>query len=149
MQVLKVMGGELGKMGLGGLAATDDRALHLGREAGNSGIFLFRPVSFKIGAVAEIAVALTEALVLLLFGGISLFCCFFLLRRVIGILSSESSVGIQSMGVDGWGLLGDGVFYMGISTADCIFSATSGGVSSICWGIWGICSIFWEVSFAC
>jgi len=102
------MGGKLEKMGLGGLAATNDRALCLGREAGNSGIFLFRPVSFKIGVVAEITAALTDALVLLLFGGVPLFCCFFLLRRVIGILSLESSVGIQSMGLDGWGLLGDG-----------------------------------------
>lgn len=129
------MGGELGKVGLGGLVATDNRALCLGREAGNSDIFLFRSVSFKIGAVAEIATALTEALVLLLFGGVSLLCCFFLLRRMIGILSSESSVGIQSMGMDGWGLFGDEVLCMGVSTADYIFSATSGGVSSIFWGI--------------
>jgi len=94
MRVLKVMGGELGRMGLGGLVATDDRALRLGREVGNSDIFIFWPVSFKIGAVAEIAAALTEALVLFLFGGVSIFCCFFLLRRVIGILSSELSVEI-------------------------------------------------------
>lgn len=149
MQVFKVMGGELGEMGLGGLAAMDDRALRLGKEAGNSGIFLFQPVCFEIGVGTEITAALTEALVLLLFGGFSVFFCFFLLRRVIGMLSSESSIGIQSMGVDGWGLLGDGVLCMGISVVDCIFSATSRGVSSICWGIWDICSVCWEVSFAC
>lgn len=77
MQVVKMMGGELGRMRLEGLVATDDRARRLGREAGNSDIFHFRPVSFKIGAVAEIATALTEALVLFLFGGVSIFVASF------------------------------------------------------------------------
>jgi len=94
MQALKMMGGELERMGLAGLVTTDDRARRLSREAGNSDIFLFQPVSFKIGEVAEIAAALTEALVLFLFGGVSIFCYFFLLRKVIGILSLVSSVEI-------------------------------------------------------
>jgi len=141
-----MMGGELGRVGLGDLAATDDRVLRFGKEAENSGIFLFRLASFKIGAVAEIAAALIEALVLLLFGGVS-FCCFFHLRRLIGMLSSESSVEILNMGVDGSVLSGDGVVCMGVSTAACTSSATCGGIFSVCWGIsWGICS---EVSSVC
>ena len=94
MRALRMMGGELGKMGLAGLVATDDRARRLGREIGNSIIFLFRPLSFKMGEVSEIATTLTEALALFLFGGVSIFCCFFLLRKVMGVLSSESSVEI-------------------------------------------------------
>ena len=120
-----------------------DRVLCLGREAGNSNIFLLRLAFFKIGTVAEI-VALAEALVLLLFGGVLFFCCILCLSRVIGMLSSESSVEILSMGADGSVLLGDGVVCMGISTADCTFSATCGGVcwrisSGTCSGISSVC----------
>ena len=144
MRVFNVMGGELGRVWLGDSAITDDRVLCLGREAGNSDIFLFRLAYFKMGAVAEIAAALAEALVLLLFGGVSFFCSIFRLRRVIGMLSSESSIEIPSMGMDGLVLLGDGVVSMGISTTDCTFSATCGGVccnisSGICSGISSVC----------
>ena len=130
LRVFNVMGGEVEGVWLGDSAIADDRVLCLGREAGNSNIFLFRLAFFKIGTVAEITTALAEALVLLLFGGVSIFLCIFRLSKVIGMLSSESSVEIPSMGMEGLVLLGDGIVSAGISTADCSFSATCGGV---CW----------------
>jgi len=145
VRILNMIGGELGRVGLGDLAVIDDRVLRLGKEAENSGI-LFRLTFFKIGAVVEIAAALIEALVLLLFGGVSI-CFFFRLRSLMGMLSSESSVEILSMGVDGSFLLGDGVVCMDVSTGACTSSVTCGGVSSICSVIsWGI---FSEISSVC
>ena len=91
---LRMMGGELGIMGLVGLTTIDDRVFRLGKELGKLVIFLFRPLSFRMGELSGIAAALTEALVLLLFGGVSVFYCFFLLRKMMGVLSSESSVEI-------------------------------------------------------
>lgn len=135
MRVFKVMGSELGGVWLGDSAIADDRVLCFGREAGNSVIFLFR-LAF-LGIVAEIGIALAEALVLLLFGGVSIFLGIFRLSKMIGMLSSESSVEIPSMGMDRLVLSGDGVVSTGISAA-CSFSATCGGV---CWGSsLGICS---------
>jgi hypothetical protein len=98
------MGGELEE--LGDSTTTDFR---FGREAGNSGVFLFLLAFFKIGTVVGVAGALVETLVLLLFGGVFFSCCIFRLSWVIGILSSESSVEILSMGMEGLVLLGDGV----------------------------------------
>ena len=135
MRILIVMGGELGE--LGDSAATDDRVLCFGREAGNSGVFLFRLAFFRMGTVAGVAGALAETLVLLLFDGVFFSCYLFCLSRVIGILSSESSVEIPSMGIEGLVLLGDGVVLVVISTAACSFSATCGGA---CWSCSGMCS---------
>lgn len=130
MWVLIVMGGELGE--LGDLAATDDRVLLFGREAGNSGVLLFRLAFFRMGTVARVGGALVETLVLLLFAGVFFSYCLFRLSRVIGILSSESSVEIPSMGMEGLVPLGDGV-------VPVAFSATCTGVCWICSGMCSAC----------
>ena len=78
--------------------------------------------------------ALVETLVLLLFTRVFFACCIFRLSCVIGILSSESSVEILSMGAGELVLLGD----MVNSVAACSFSVTCRGV---CWGCSGICSV--------
>jgi len=126
-----VIGGETGKGWSEDLAATDDRVLLLGRKAENCGTFLFRLGFSEIGAGTEVAAAFPALLVLFLFGG-SLFCYCFRLSRLIGILSSYSSVEMLSMGVDGMLLAGGEAVCMGISSATCISSTTGGGVCSIC-----------------
>lgn len=88
------MGGELGIIGIMGSVAADDPVRRRGKEAGKSMIFLLQPLFFRIGELSGITATLTEALVLLLFGWVTAFCCFFLLRKVMGVLSSESSVEI-------------------------------------------------------
>ena len=81
-------------MGIMGSVATDDPVRRLGRKTGKPMIFLLPPLSFRMGELSAIAASLTEALVLLLFGAVTIFCCFFLLQKMMGVLSSESSVEI-------------------------------------------------------
>ena len=65
------------------------------------------------------------SVVLFLFGGVTNFCYFFLLRNMMGVLSSESSMEMSTMGVDDSASLGDGVLCRfsvltwGVSTTDC------------------------------
>jgi len=62
-----------------------------GRELGETVVFLLRGLLLRESS--EIIAAFTEALVLL-FNGVTVFYCFFLLRKVMRVSSSESSVGI-------------------------------------------------------
>lgn len=93
------MGGETEKTGSGNLAA-DDRVILLGIEAEKWGAFLFRLGFSETVTETEGAATFFAVLVLFLSGG-STFCCFFLLSRLMGILSSDSSVEMLSIGVDG------------------------------------------------
>lgn len=76
---LRMMSGELGIMGIRGSIVTDDPFRCLGKEAGKSVIFLLLPLFVRIGELSGIVASLSEALVLLLFGGVIVFYCFFLL----------------------------------------------------------------------
>ena len=62
-----------------------------GREPRETVVFLLRGLLLRESS--EIVATFTEALVLL-FDGVVFFCCFFLLRKVMRVSSSESSVGI-------------------------------------------------------
>ena len=59
--------------------AIDDLVHRLGKETRKSVVFLLPLLSFKIGELSAIATSLSESLVLLLFGGVTISCCFFLL----------------------------------------------------------------------
>ena len=86
------------------------------------------------GTVVGVVGDLVETLVLLLFTGVFFACYIFRLSCVIGMLSSESSVEILSMGEGELVLLGD----MDNSAAACSFSVTC---RSVCWGCSRICSV--------
>ena len=91
-----MIGGEFGVMAS---VAADVLVHRRGKEAGKTMVFLLRTIFVRIGGLSVIAASLIEALILL-FSGRAAFSCLFLLSLIMGVLSSELSEGIWTMGVD-------------------------------------------------
>lgn len=113
-----MIGGEFGIMSS---VAADNLLRRHGKVAGKTIVFLLRALFLKVGGLSEMLASLTKALVLP-FSGVAAFYCFFLLSIMMGVLSSESLVGIWTMGVDGSASLRGRVC--------CRFSVLNWGVSA-------------------
>lgn len=92
------MGGEFGVAVY--VAASEDVLLHLrGKEAGKTLVFVLWVAFSGVGGTSKVTASLIEALVHLFDGGTT-FSCLFLFSLARGMSSSESSLGIWTVGVD-------------------------------------------------